>query len=119
MKKETGKHIIADLYQCNFQYLNKLDIDCYKKYISQVIQGCNLTEVGNFYKKFPNGSFSAVISLAESHLNFHTWPELDYISLDIYVCNYKKNNFKKADCLYQKMLDLFKPKKIKKQIILR
>ncbi len=113
MKKYIGKHIIADLYECNFNTLNKISLNDLKNTVSLAISDCKLTEVGNHYSKFPNKSISAVISLAESHLTFHTWPEINYISLDIFVCNYKKDNSKKAECLYKKMLKLFKPKTIK------
>lgn len=119
MRKTVGKHIIADLYLCNFDFLRQKNIKFIKTYVSRSIKDCGLTDVGSIYKKFSDGSFSANISLIESHLTFHTWPEIDYISLDIFVCNYKRDNSKKALCLFKKMMVLFKPKKIIKKIILR
>lgn len=119
MKKNIGKHIIADFYKCDFDFLNQINIKFLKRQISLAIKECGLKEIGSFYKKFSKGSFSATISLAESHLTLHSWPEINYISLDIFVCNYKRNNTKNAYCLYKKMVTLFKPEKIKKKIISR
>lgn len=33
----------------------------------------------------PHG-LTGFVLLAESHLSFHTWPELDYVAVDIFTC---------------------------------
>ncbi|MGH3276604.1 MAG: adenosylmethionine decarboxylase [Streptosporangiaceae bacterium] len=35
---------------------------------------------------FPNGAFTLVLILAESHLSIHTWPEEDLIAIDLFSC---------------------------------
>ncbi|NBZ86908.1 adenosylmethionine decarboxylase [Stagnihabitans tardus] len=36
---------------------------------------------------FPGrGGVTGVVLLAESHISIHTWPELDYAALDIFMC---------------------------------
>jgi S-adenosylmethionine decarboxylase len=36
---------------------------------------------------FPEGGgVTGVLLLAESHISVHTWPELDYAALDIFMC---------------------------------
>jgi len=37
---------------------------------------------------------SGVFILSESHLSFHTWPEENYVSVDLYVCGSKTKHFK-------------------------
>lgn len=37
---------------------------------------------------------SGVFVLAESHLSFHTWPEENYVSVDLYVCGSKTKHSK-------------------------
>jgi S-adenosylmethionine decarboxylase len=51
------------------------------------------------------GGVTGVALLAESHISIHTWPEIDYIALDIFVCGTCDAN--KAAAV---LLDRFKPK---------
>lgn len=118
-QKIVGLHIIADLYKCDFSTLNTIKLNDLKKSVSSKIHQAGLHEMGKFYKCWGLGAFSAVISLAESHLTFHSWPELGYVSLDIFVCNYQNDNTDKAMFLYKSILDIFKPGDIKEQIIQR
>lgn len=34
----------------------------------------------------PNGGYSGVAVLAESHISIHTWPERGYAAIDIFMC---------------------------------
>ena len=38
------------------------------------------------FNKFPPNGVSGVVVVSESHLSVHTWPEVDYMALDIYTC---------------------------------
>lgn len=33
-----------------------------------------------------NGAFTALYLLGESHLSIHTWPEKNFIAIDIFTC---------------------------------
>ena len=91
-----------------------------KSYISEALIDSNLTELWSHYHTFwKNHEVTWVIALAESHITFHTWPEKDYISLDIFVCNLNTNNSQKAKKIYQKMIDFFMPWKIEEKFIER
>ena len=35
---------------------------------------------------FPNGAVTLVLILAESHLAIHTWPEEDFVAVDLFTC---------------------------------
>jgi S-adenosylmethionine/arginine decarboxylase-like enzyme len=56
------------------------------------------------------GGVTGVVLLAESHLAVHTWPELDAVTLDVYVCNYGQDNSAKAEQLLHALTDAFKPR---------
>lgn len=114
-----GLHIIADLKEINFNNLkiNKKNIS---EFISNSIKKVSLTELWSFYHTFSNeNEITWVIALAESHISFHTWPEKDYISLDIFVCNLQNDNTKKAKELYLLLVDFFAPKKIEEKFLER
>lgn len=35
---------------------------------------------------FPNGGYSGVCIIAESHVTIHTWPEYGYAAIDLFTC---------------------------------
>ena len=44
------------------------------------------TVVGEAMHAYSPQGITGFILLAESHLSLHTWPELDYIAVDIFTC---------------------------------
>lgn len=38
------------------------------------------------FNRFPPNGVSGVVVISESHLSVHTWPEVNYMALDIYTC---------------------------------
>lgn len=114
----TGLHILAGVYTKDTKKLNSLKLA--KKHISGVIRSFDLHELGSFYYKFPKGGgFTGIISLVESHISIHTWPELKYFTLDVYLCNYSKNNTAICEKVFEEIANFFKPIKIVKKLIMR
>ncbi|GKW46739.1 MULTISPECIES: adenosylmethionine decarboxylase [unclassified Planococcus (in: firmicutes)] len=79
-----GRHVIAELWQCDFDKLNDMD------YIEQTFvdaalkSGAEIREVA-FHKFAPQG-VSGVVIISESHLTIHSFPEHGYASVDVYTC---------------------------------
>ena len=44
-----------------------------------------------------------------AHLALHTWPEDDYVTLDVYVCSYTNDNSAKAERLFELVMQAFDP----------
>jgi len=110
-------HIIADFKQVDFSKIN-LDKNILENLISNLLKKHNLTELWNYYHNFSkNNEITCVVALSESHISIHTWPEKKYISLDIFVCNFWKNNSLKAKKIYQELIDFFKPENIEENFI--
>lgn len=117
--EKTGLHIIGDFYKCNLStFSGKSEIKTIQK-LSPMIKKSGLHELGYYYHKFNGSGFTVVFALTESHLSIHTWPETRYVSLDIFVCNYSKDNSKNAINLYNRIKEIFNPQKVSKQIIKR
>jgi S-adenosylmethionine decarboxylase len=60
------------------------------------------------YHKFNPQGLTGVLLLAESHISFHSWPEYNYISIDIFTCG-KNNDPMKA---LEYLEEILKPQKI-------
>ena len=42
--------------------------------------------VGQSFHKFSPQGVTGVLSIAESHLSIHTWPEYSYAAADLFTC---------------------------------
>ncbi len=58
--------------------------------------------------KFSPQGMTGVVLLAESHIAFHSWPELNYLAIDIFTCGNRAMPRKALEYLKKE----FKPKKI-------
>jgi len=65
--------------------------------------------------KFQPQGITGVVLLAESHIAIHSWPEINYVAVDIFTCGEKAIPYKAIDYLKKK----FKPKKVEIQKIKR
>jgi S-adenosylmethionine/arginine decarboxylase-like enzyme len=55
-----------------------------------------LQPVGQAGVDFQHGGASAAVLLAESHVAAHYWPELDRLTVDIHVCDFRRDNLERA-----------------------
>ena len=79
-----GRHVIAELWQCDFDKLNDMDF-IEKTFVDAALKsGAEVREVA-FHKFAPQG-VSGVVIISESHLTIHSFPEHGYASIDVYTC---------------------------------
>lgn len=105
MTYRPGKHIIASLITENIDFIRFYTpfLDFIRKLISQK----ELKNLGEVCHNFPNGGFTAVICLSESHISIHTWPEHGLINVDIYLSNFERINDGTVELLYRSITDFF------------
>ena len=92
----NGLHLIAELHDCKCAPRLLRSVDALRELCLTICAAPGLTPVGQVFHQFgsaaaPAGATGAVI-LAESHLAVHTWPELNAVTLDLYVCNFSQDN---------------------------
>ncbi|MCH7828893.1 adenosylmethionine decarboxylase [Patescibacteria group bacterium] len=78
----AGTHVVADFWN------GKVIED--KKELEQLLLGAAKAANSkplqiSIYKFAPQG-ITGVVLLAESHIALHTWPEINYIAIDIFTC---------------------------------
>ena len=113
-KLEKGIHIIADFFECTLATNLMLDAQLLEKACKEAVKKSGLTEVNCLFHQFPNSGVTGVVLLAESHLSIHTWPENNYLNLDIFVCNFNYDNTTKARDLFKQLQTIFQPEHIDK-----
>jgi S-adenosylmethionine decarboxylase len=95
--------VIAECYkienESNFIYIYKfiyntlyfnLKIDKQRKinnFIQEIIKNNDATLLSKTVHHFDdNGAFTSLYLLAESHLSIHTWPENNFMAIDVFTC---------------------------------
>ncbi|UCE14151.1 MAG: adenosylmethionine decarboxylase [Candidatus Heimdallarchaeota archaeon] len=99
----VGYQIIAEFYGVKPDFLN--DAELITQILQNGIKKSQLRQEEMFVKKYSPYGISVIIILVESHCHLHTWPEWDYLSLDIFVCEAKE----KAEKFFQYLLRTIDP----------
>jgi len=111
-----GLHLTADLFECACPINLLTDRGALQETCIRLVKLAGLTVVGDDFHQFPDvaGDASGVtglVLLAESHLAVHTWPELNAVTLDVYVCNFRQDNTTRAQALADALVELFQPER--------
>lgn len=59
--------------------------------------------------EFDTGGYSLLIGLTESHISIHTWPERLAVQLDVFLCNYTRDNSGTCSEVFNEILEWFNP----------
>ena len=85
-----GLHIVQRLQTNNTALLQ--DASGWMTAMLQFLETQTVEVVGTTHYVFDNDGFTAAFCLKESHLCIHTWPELNQLTFDVFLCNYSRNN---------------------------
>lgn len=97
-----GTHIVAD-----FWFGESIEkVETLKKLLLKAAKEANNTPLKVSIHKFSPRGITGVLLLSESHITFHTWPEIGYVAIDIFTCG-KRAKPQKALQFFRKIL---KPK---------
>ena len=91
-----GDHWLLDLGQCACDRASLESLPELRRICLQACHDSGMTVVGDCFHQFQPAGVTGTVLLAESHLAIHTWPELNYVALDVYVCDYSDANTAKG-----------------------
>jgi spermidine synthase/S-adenosylmethionine decarboxylase len=119
----NGLHILAEFHDCACAREAMHDPAAVQCLCLAACETAGLSVVGQVFHGFgtpeaPSGATGAVV-LAESHLAVHTWPELDAVTFDLYVCNYSQDNCAAAEAAYRSLAAAFQPGRIVRRDVTR
>ena len=107
----AGVHLIVDLYEAD----RLDDIDHIEDTLRRAVAAAGATLLHIHLHHFePNGGVSGVAVLAESHISIHSWPEANYVALDVFMCG-KAN----PDACVPVLREAFNPKRMAVSEVLR
>lgn len=87
MNKSIGYQVLIDIYECNY---NKMENMEYVKEMMIELANILKTNIRQIaFEKFDPYGISGVLIISESHITIHTWPEYNYVGIDIFTCSKK------------------------------
>jgi S-adenosylmethionine decarboxylase len=84
-----GRHILVELYDCDKEALN--DLDLIREIMLKAAIDCGAVVLGESFHRFSPQGVSGVVVIAESHISIHTWPEYGYAAADVFTCGTSVN----------------------------
>lgn len=120
----NGLHLIADLYHCRGAQVILTLRDDLETLCVDECRDAGLTPLGAYFYQFenPDGEAAGVtgtVVLAESHLAIHTWPETGDATLDVYVCNFSRDNSARARQVFDRVIAALAPAEIVRHEVIR
>jgi len=82
--EHLGKHYILELYQCDSETCN--DVKKLEEIMLKAVEYAKATLVKTYFHQFSPYGISGTIVIAESHFNVHTWPEHQFMAIDLFTC---------------------------------
>jgi S-adenosylmethionine decarboxylase len=96
-----GRHILVELYDCDREALN--DLDLIREVMLKAAVDCGAVVLGESFHRFSPQGVSGVVVIAESHISIHTWPEYGYAAADVFTCGTSVNPEVAAEVLIEKL----------------
>ncbi len=106
----AGVHLIVDLHGAS----GLDDIDLIDATLRRCVDAAGATLLHIHLHHFQPNGVSGVAVLAESHISIHTWPEVGYAALDVFMCG-KAN----PDACIPVLRDAFKARRVEVDEVLR
>lgn len=107
---DSSIHIVGSLISHHNELMT--DGQSFVMRAQEIVTRNNAVVVGHHISQFTStehdqSGYSAAVVLAESHITIHTWPELNMVELDVYLCNVLQNNRAKCRTIFKELVDEF------------
>jgi len=99
--KILGRHLIAELSDCNSNTLDNLEL--LEQCLKDAVRLSGATIVRSVFHRYNPQGVSGVVVIAESHLSVHTWPEYGYAAVDFFTCGPSVDPYKAFDYIREKL----------------
>jgi S-adenosylmethionine decarboxylase proenzyme len=119
MHKVDGIHLLGEWYGCTADTPAFTQAEPLRDLCVAAARDAGLTVVGERFYQFEPQGVTGTVLLAESHIAIHTWPEAGFVTVDVYVCNFKTENTAKAEKVFATLQAALRPQRTHFQSIRR
>lgn len=77
-------HVLYDIWVDDASLLNRLEL--WRTMLVTAAKESGATIIGQRFHQFSPHGLTGFLLLAESHISFHTWPEENLATIDIFTC---------------------------------
>jgi S-adenosylmethionine decarboxylase proenzyme len=114
-----GIHLLGEWYDCPADTPEFTQAAPLRDLCVSAARDAGLTVVGERFFQFEPQGVTGTVLLAESHIAIHTWPEAGFVTVDVYVCNLKTDNTRKAEQVFAALQAVLRPRRTHFQSIRR
>ena len=104
-----GLHLTADLYQCRCEPRWLTDALAVGDWMRQAAEAVGLEILHEVARPADDGSVTAILVLAHSHVCLHTWPAQRGATVDVYLASSTADMSAKARGLMYALVNRFAP----------
>ncbi len=79
-----GTHVLLELRDCDPELLD--DLSHIRQELLRAASAVDAHVVGESFHRFTPQGVTGILSIAESHISIHTWPEHRYAAADVFTC---------------------------------
>ncbi len=79
-----GIQLLIDLEECDEVILD--DLNKIRELLIYAAKKGGAKIIGDTFHKFDPQGVTGIVSIAESHISIHTWPEFSYAAIDVFSC---------------------------------
>jgi S-adenosylmethionine decarboxylase proenzyme len=118
----VGTHYLLNFYECDLSSLapSKDEFEKTMGKIAKKVNDSGLTVLSSNFHFFEENAVTGFFLLAESHIAFHSWPEKNFVSADIFICHHTKDNNPEAKQILEFLkTEIFKAQKAEMKVLKR
>lgn len=87
MKEQLGQHVILDFLDCKCALESLEQIEASNPLIDLLVPLFDVRDESKV--QFTPVGYTYILTLGESHISMHTWPEKRKVLIDLFTCNGK------------------------------
>ncbi len=113
----NGLELLLDLYECNSVTLN--DVSGLEGILQRARHRAGFQVVNQTVHQFPHQGITLIFILSQSHATLHTWPEVRFVTADVYACGESRVISSELEIVRDELVRGFAPRSFTAQVIAR